>query len=75
MIHGLYAGGVILYQHQINTYAQTRQDIAHMQSRADFPLLISTDEEGWNVHRLGREHVSTRSLPSIPFDAVRPSEV
>ncbi|BCL82442.1 glycoside hydrolase family 3 [Ktedonobacteria bacterium brp13] len=52
MIHGLYAGGVILYQRQINTYAQTRQDIAHMQSRANFPLLISADEEGWNVHRL-----------------------
>jgi len=52
MIHDLHAGGVIMYQRQINTYSQTRQDTAHMQSRADFPLLITADEEGWNVHRL-----------------------
>lgn len=52
MLHTLHAGGVILYQRQINTYAQTRHDTAHMQQRADFPLLISADEEGWNVHRL-----------------------
>jgi beta-N-acetylhexosaminidase len=52
MIHDLHAGGVIMYQRQINTYNQTRQDTAHMQSRADFPLIISADEEGWNVHRL-----------------------
>ncbi|GCE18429.1 glycoside hydrolase family 3 protein [Dictyobacter kobayashii] len=52
MIHNLHAGGVIMYQRQINTLAQTKQDTAHMQQRADFPLLISADEEGWNVHRL-----------------------
>ncbi|GER87563.1 hypothetical protein KDW_17250 [Dictyobacter vulcani] len=52
MIHILHAGGVIMYQRQINTLAQTKRDTAHMQQRADFPLLISVDEEGWNVHRL-----------------------
>ncbi|GCE26207.1 hypothetical protein KDA_16910 [Dictyobacter alpinus] len=52
MIHNLHVGGVIMYQRQINTVAQTKRDVQHMQQRADFPLLISADEEGWNVHRL-----------------------
>ncbi|GHO89892.1 glycoside hydrolase family 3 [Dictyobacter formicarum] len=52
MIHDLHAGGVIMYQRQINTLAQTKADTAHMQQRATSPLLISADEEGWNVHRL-----------------------
>ncbi|GCF09009.1 hypothetical protein KDI_25730 [Dictyobacter arantiisoli] len=52
MVHDMHAGGVIMYQRQINTLAQTRADTARMQKRATFPLLISADEEGWNVHRL-----------------------
>ncbi|GCE04582.1 hypothetical protein KDAU_19110 [Dictyobacter aurantiacus] len=52
MIHDLHAGGVIMYQRQINTLEQTKADTTHMQQRALTPLLISTDEEGWNVHRL-----------------------
>ena len=45
-IHSLHVGGVILYEFQMSTFAQTRGDIAHMQKRASIPLLISTDEEG-----------------------------
>ncbi|GLV57864.1 hypothetical protein KDH_46990 [Dictyobacter sp. S3.2.2.5] len=52
MIHDLHAGGVIMYQRQINTLEQTKADTTHMQQRALTPLLISADEEGWNVHRL-----------------------
>ena len=53
MINKLYAGGVIMYEFQIQTQKQTRQDIARMQQRAALPLLISTDEEGGPyVHRL-----------------------
>ncbi len=57
MINKLHAGGVIMYEFQMNTYAQTKNDIAQMQRRAGIPLLISTDEEGGPyVHRLS--HIS-----------------
>lgn len=46
MIHTLHAGGVIMYEFQMNTFNQTRADIAHMQQRATIPLIITTDEEG-----------------------------
>jgi beta-N-acetylhexosaminidase len=53
MLNQLHAGGVIMYEFQMNTFNQTRNDIAQMQKRATFPLLISTDEEGGPyVHRL-----------------------
>ncbi len=52
MIHDQHAGGVIMYQSQINTLDQTKHDTAQMQQRADYPLFIAADEEGWNVHRL-----------------------
>src|SRR5438128_7535119 len=47
-----HVGGVILYQAQMETFDQTRHDIAQMQKHATFPLLISTDEEGGTVDRL-----------------------
>src|SRR6266571_8100322 len=46
MINKLHAGGVIMYEFQMNTFNQTKHDIAQMQQHATFPLLISTDEEG-----------------------------
>ncbi len=53
MINKLHAGGVIMYEFQMNTFNQTKHDIAEMQQRASVPLLISTDEEGGPyVHRL-----------------------
>ena len=53
MINKLHAGGVIMYEFQMNTFDQTKQDIAEMQQRSNIPLLISTDEEGGQyVHRL-----------------------
>ena len=53
MVNKLHAGGVIMYEFQMKTVNQTRNDIAQMQKRATFPLLISTDEEGGPyVHRL-----------------------
>jgi beta-N-acetylhexosaminidase len=55
MINKLHAGGVIMYEFQMNTFSQTKHDIAQMQQRATIPLLISTDEEGGPyVHRLSR---------------------
>ncbi len=53
MINKLHAGGVIMYEFQMNSFNQTRHDIAEMQQRAGIPLIISTDEEGGPyVHRL-----------------------
>ncbi len=53
MINKLHAGGVIMYEFQMNTFEQTKHDIAEMQQRSTIPLLISTDEEGGPyVHRL-----------------------
>src|SRR6266571_8955920 len=53
MVNKLHAGGVIMYEFQMKTFNQTRNDIAQMQKHATFPLLISTDEEGGPyVHRL-----------------------
>ncbi|WP_201360380.1 glycoside hydrolase family 3 N-terminal domain-containing protein [Dictyobacter formicarum] len=52
MLAQLHAGGVILYQPQINTREQIQQDITKMQQRATLPLLIATDEEGGYVDRL-----------------------
>jgi beta-N-acetylhexosaminidase len=53
MINKLHAGGVIMYEFQMNTFDQTKHDIAEMQQRSSIPLLISTDEEGGPyVHRL-----------------------
>jgi beta-N-acetylhexosaminidase len=53
MINQLHAGGVIMYEFQMQTFDQTKHDIAEMQQHASIPLLISTDEEGGPyVHRL-----------------------
>ncbi len=52
MIHDQYAGGVIMYGAQMNTFNQTKNDITHMQEKAWMPLLISTDEEGGFVERI-----------------------
>jgi len=52
MITQLHAGGVIMYAFQMQSFAQTKHDIALMQQNAKIPLLISTDEEGGIVQRL-----------------------
>ena len=65
MIHDLHAGGVIMYQGQINTLEQTKHDTSEMQQRATFPLLIGVDEEGWNVHRLTNIYPPRKSAGDI----------
>ena len=53
-VNTLHVGGVIMYALQLTSAHQAKSDIAHMQSRANIPLLISTDEEGGPyVERLG----------------------
>lgn len=51
-LNTLHVGGVILYDIQLNSFNQAKDDIAHMQARANIPLLISTDQEGGIVNRL-----------------------
>ncbi len=66
MINQLHAGGVIMYEFQMKTFDQTRQDIARMQQRATIPLLISTDEEGGPyVHRLSNIYPPRLSASDI----------
>lgn len=52
MITQLHAGGVVMYAFQMQTFDQTKHDIAEMQKHATIPLLISTDEEGGFVERV-----------------------
>lgn len=52
MINQQHIGGVILYANQIQTMQQVQNDTAKMQSRANIPLLIGTDQEGLTVNRL-----------------------
>src|SRR5256714_1484153 len=66
MVNQLHAGGVIMYEFQMNTFNQTKHDIAEMQKRATFPLLVSTDEEGGPyVHRLSHIYGSRMSATDI----------
>jgi beta-N-acetylhexosaminidase len=65
MITQLHAGGVIMYEFQMMTFAQTKHDIATMQQHASLPLLISTDEEGGIVHRLTHIYPPRPSALSI----------
>lgn len=67
-INTLHVGGVIMYEFQMQTFNQTKNDIAHMQQRANIPLLISTDEEGGPyVHRL-KNIYGLRMSPTQIFD-------
>jgi beta-N-acetylhexosaminidase len=65
MISKLHAGGVIMYEFQMMTFAQTKRDIAAMQQHARLPLLISSDEEGGIVHRLTHIYPPRPSALSI----------
>jgi len=52
MITQLHAGGVVMYAFQMQTFNQTKHDIAEMQKHAAIPLLIGSDEEGGFVERV-----------------------
>jgi beta-N-acetylhexosaminidase len=72
MINKLHAGGVIMYEFQMNTFDQTKHDIAEMQQRSSIPLLISTDEEGGPyVHRLSHIYGYRMSATDI-FNTANP---
>ena len=66
MIHTLHAGGVIMYEFQMQNFNQTKNDLTKMQQSASIPLLISADEEGGPyVHRLSHIYGTRMSATDI----------
>ena len=64
-LNTLHVGGVIMYDIQINTFKQTKGDIAHMQARSPIPLFISVDQEGGIVNRLHKVYGPAMSATDI----------
>lgn len=66
MIQQQHVGGVILYAGNISTAPQTKQLTSSIQQNASIPVLISIDQEGWNVNRLssiyGRDSLSAENI-------------
>jgi beta-N-acetylhexosaminidase len=54
MLNQLHAGGIIMYEIQMNTLKQTVGDMQAMQREASIPLLVSADEEGGLVERIDK---------------------
>jgi beta-N-acetylhexosaminidase len=65
MISQQHIGGVIMYQKNISTAQQTKQDIAQMQQGANFPLFIAIDQEGGKVNRLSHIYGSSLSAKQM----------
>ncbi|MBF6589331.1 MAG: glycoside hydrolase family 3 [Ktedonobacterales bacterium] len=53
MVRNLHAGAMIIYGKNMSTPKQLQDYIAAVQAHASIPLLITMDEEGGNVDRLG----------------------
>jgi beta-N-acetylhexosaminidase len=66
MVHNLHAGALIIYGKNMSTPQQLHDYIAAVQADSDIPLLITMDEEGGNVDRLGSQHFNT-PLPSAQW--------
>lgn len=64
-LNHLHVGGVIMYQLQLNSFSQAKNDIAHMQARSKIPLLISVDQEGGIVNRLENIYGPSMSASDI----------
>lgn len=53
MVVGMHAGAVIIYAKNMKTPAQLQSYISSLQAHASIPLLVTMDEEGGLVDRLG----------------------
>ncbi len=62
MVVGMHAGAVIIYAKNMQTPQQLKAYIASMQAHASIPLLVTMDEEGGLVDRLGYNNF----FPPIP---------
>ena len=59
MVVGMHAGALIIYQKNMQSPAQLQAYIASIQAHAHIPLLVTMDEEGGLVDRLGYLHFDT----------------
>jgi beta-N-acetylhexosaminidase len=66
MVVGMHAGAVIIYAKNMQTPQQLQSYIASMQAHATIPLLVTMDEEGGLVDRLGYNHFFA-PLPSAQW--------
>ena len=62
MVVGMHAGAVIIYAKNMQSPQQLQAYIASMQSHTKIPLLVTMDEEGGLVDRLGYNHF----FPPLP---------
>jgi beta-N-acetylhexosaminidase len=53
MVSGMHAGAMIVYQQNMASYGQLHDYIATIQAHASIPLMVTMDEEGGGVDRLG----------------------
>ncbi|HEU5441090.1 MAG TPA: glycoside hydrolase family 3 N-terminal domain-containing protein [Ktedonobacterales bacterium] len=53
MVAGMHAGAMIIYKQNMASPAQLKSYIASIQAHAAIPLMVSIDEEGGGVDRLG----------------------
>src|SRR5579859_3392353 len=53
MVRGMHAGAMIIYQQNMTDPAQLKAYISAVQANATIPLIVSMDEEGGVVDRLG----------------------
>jgi beta-N-acetylhexosaminidase len=59
MVHGMHAGAMIVYQQNITDKTQLKKYLADIQAHASPKLLVSMDEEGGVVDRLGFLHLAS----------------
>ncbi|HKW19906.1 MAG TPA: glycoside hydrolase family 3 N-terminal domain-containing protein, partial [Ktedonobacterales bacterium] len=63
MVVGMHAGAMIVYQQNITDWQQLHDMLATIQSHAAIPMLVTMDEEGGGVDRLGNNNLAP-PLPS-----------
>ncbi len=63
MVVGMHAGAMIVYQQNITDWQQLHDMLATIQAHAAIPMLITMDEEGGGVDRLGNNKLAP-PLPS-----------
>ncbi len=72
MVTGMYAGAMIVYAQNMANPAQLRNYLATIQAHAAIPMMISMDEEGGEVDRLGTSNFAT-PLPAAQYMANDPT--
>jgi beta-N-acetylhexosaminidase len=63
MVAGMHAGAMIVYQQNITDWQQLHDYLATIQAHATIPMLVTMDEEGGGVDRLGNNNLAP-PLPS-----------